>query len=459
MATYFFCGIGGIGMSSIALYLSRAGHSVLGSDRAFDQDVKGYVRETLEKTDIKLFPQDGSGVTKEVDVFVVSAAVEDSILDVKKAKELNIPILKRAEILAQILHDHKGIAIAGTSGKTTVTAMVGHILYSQGLDPVMINGGISINQYHNEPPSNMIFGKGDYCVIEADESDGSIELYSPQIGVVTSVSLDHKPVQEMMPLFEDFVNKCKIGAVLNLDCAESKKMKTTQKNILTFSLQDPKATFYAENIRYKDGKTYFDLKDMLVEIPLIGKYNVKNALAAIGVCALAGIPAEKSVQSLVSFLGTKRRLETVGAVDGTVVIDDYAHNPEKIQGTLCAIKDLKEDGHMYFIYQPHGFAPLRLMKDELTAVLKKELDDQTTWIMTDVFYVGGTTNKNISPHQIVEDLKKDGKDAHFIPTRDAVIPFLVEHIQPGDKIVVMGARDNTLSYFAQDILEKLRSLE
>ena len=174
MATFFFCGIGGIGMSSIALYLKTKGHTVLGSDRSFDQNQNQKMKERLTQAGIILFPQDGASVSSYIDTFVVSSAVEDSIPDVKKAKELGLTIKLRAQVLAEILSEHFGIAVAGTSGKTTVTAMIGHILYTLKKHPLMINGGISENSYNGQVPSNMLMDGDDICVIEADESDGSI---------------------------------------------------------------------------------------------------------------------------------------------------------------------------------------------------------------------------------------------------------------------------------------------
>ena len=219
MATFFFCGIGGIGMSAIALYLQKKGERVLGSDRSFDKEQNLEMKARLLKEGISLFPQDGSGITPDIDFLVVSSAVEKSILDVKKALDLSIPVKKRAELLSEIFHSfEKRIAVAGTSGKTSVTAMTAHVLYHLEKHPVMINGGIMLNSYHGEEPSNLIFDTGDTIVIESDESDGSIELYNPFISVLNNISLDHKPLEEIKPLFEKFLERASFGCVINLDC-------------------------------------------------------------------------------------------------------------------------------------------------------------------------------------------------------------------------------------------------
>lgn len=454
MATFFFCGIGGIGMSAIALYLKQIGHTVIGSDRSFDLGNPNAVQSNLLQAGIKLVPQDGSGVTDNVDVFVVSTAVEDTILDVKAAKKLGLLICKRAEILADILHAFKGIAIAGTSGKTTITAMTAHILYENELNPTMINGGISLNTYGDKPQSNFLFGVGDYCVIEADEHDGTINLYSPYISVVSNVSLDHKPLSELRPLFEEFIARTKHGCVINADCTETQKFTIDHPNVIRFSTKGHKADLMATDITPLMDGIGFRLNGMDVHLPVYGAYNVENALCAIGAALHAGIPVEKSIEALQSFKGTKRRLQIIGRENGVAVIDDYAHNPEKIKATLSAMKYYP--GHIYAIFQPHGFAPTRLMKDELIHVLKGLIDPTLTYTMSDIFYVGGTVAKDISSKDIIDPLVQDGLDAHYIPNRRDVIPYLKSHVKGGDRVIVMGARDDSLTDFAGEILNAFK---
>ncbi len=453
MATFFFCGIGGIGMSSIALYLQKSGNRVIGSDRSFDNNHHNAVKNNLLANNITLVPQDGSGVTADIDTFVVSSAVEDSIPDVKRAKELSLTIKKRAVVLADILHRHKGIAVAGTSGKTTVTAMIGHILAQTGHRPTMINGGISINQYNNEPASNLIYGTGDLCVIEADESDGSIALYTPYVGIVTNVSLDHKPIDEIMPLFSDFLNRAQKGVVVNADCSYTAQLKLRHSDVVSFSVRGNEATLSATSIQYDSAGISFKLNEKQYRLPFIGQHNLENALAAIGACVHLNIVIDESIEALQSFLGTKRRLQTLGTMNGVTVIDDYGHNPEKIKASLKALQ--LHEGRLFVIYQPHGFGPLRLMKTDLIEMLQKELDERTHWIMNDVFYAGGTVTRDISSQDIIESVAQSGKPALYIPTRTETMDFLIKEVQSGDRIVIMGARDDTLTDFACQILSKL----
>lgn len=454
MATFFFCGIGGIGMSAIALYLKNVGHRVLGSDRSFDLGNPNAVLTNLQNAGITLVPQDGSAVTKDIDTFVVSTAVEETIPDIKRARELNLTIKKRAEVLADILHAYKGIAVAGTSGKTTTTAMLSHILYENGLDPTMINGGISLNTYNSRTQSNMIFGNGEYCVIEADEHDGTIELYSPYISVVSNVSLDHKPLEVLRPLFEHFIRRTKHGVVINADCPEIQKLHINHPNVLSFGLKNDKADLYAANITPLLQGTGFDLNGRHFELPVYGDYNVQNALAAAAAALHAGVPLADSMQALQSFKGTKRRLQKLGTQNGITVIDDYAHNPDKIRATLETLK--KYPGHTWAVFQPHGFAPTRLIKDELIRVLKEIIDDKLTFIASDIYYVGGTVAKDICSDDFIAPVAKAGKDARYIANRTDIIDFLLPKLKPDDKIIVMGARDDSLSDFAWEILKQIK---
>ncbi len=455
MATFFFCGIGGIGMSAIALYLKQTGHCVIGSDRSFDQGHNKNIRSALISNGISIVPQTGEGVTAQIDILVVSSAIEDSIPDVKKAKELNIPIQKRAEVLASIFHKHKqSVAVAGTSGKTTVTAMIAHILHTLKKDPTMINGGISLNTYNNNETSNLIYGKSELCVIEADESDGSIALYNPYISILTNISLDHKPISEIRPLFSDFLNRTQKGIVINADCLETETLPITNPNIISFSIQGKEnVTLNATDITHKQNQISFSLNNKTFSLPVIGKHNLENALAAIGVCLHLDISIEESITALQSFAGTKRRLQTIGTAKNICIIDDYAHNVEKIKATLTALQQYK--GRIFAIYQPHGFAPLRLMKEDLIKMLSQTLNSQIVWVMLPVFYAGGTVQKTISSQDIITPLQENKKQAFYATSRDEAIQLILPQLKENDRIVIMGARDDTLTDYAVAFLNTI----
>lgn len=452
MAIFFFCGVGGIGMSSIALYLKSQNHDVRGSDRSFDLGLNGKMKADLLAAGIQLYPQDGSGVSDDVDLFVVSTAVEETIPDVKKAVALQLNIQKRAEVLADILNARRSVAVGGTSGKTTTTAMIGHILSVLGKDPTMINGGISINTYHGRAASNLIFGQSDLYVAEADESDGSIELYNPFIAVVTNVSLDHKPLEEIRPLFERFLNRARHGCVVNADCAETKRLCVNQKNVVSFSVQGKKeATLSVSDIRSEQNGMRFQLNGIDAFLPMLGAHNIANALAAIGACLLLEIPVMDSLKALQSFLGTKRRLQILGTEKGVTVIDDYAHNPEKVRAILETMR--LSDGRVWMIFQPHGFAPTRLMKDGFIDVFRSFVGAQYPLIMPEIYYVGGTVAKDISSKDIVSGV---GQNAFYFEKRADIVPFLCERVQVGDRVLIMGARDDTLTAFGMDILKAIK---
>lgn len=452
MKKYFFCGVGGSGMSSLALALKSKGADVCGSDRSRDAGLYAEKFNVLKNQGIRLFAQDGSGIDGQTDALVVSSAVEETIPDVIKARQLNVPVLTRAQVLADFLHEHNGIAVGGTSGKTTTTGMIGHILKEAGVDPSVINGGIMLNYADSLGMGNVIAGNGAFCVIEADESDGSIELYKPAVSIVTSISLDHKPVEELKVLFGDFVERASVGAVLNADNADTIALKDRNSNVLSFSVQGADADLKAVNIAPVENGVRFMLDGENVFLPVIGRHNVANALAAVAAAEMIGIPRNQALEALESFKGIHRRLETVGVTrKGIAVIDDFAHNPEKISAALSALKEYK--GRLIVIYQPHGFKPTKIMRAGIVEAFDRLLSLDDTLIMQEIYYAGGTAQKDISSADLVKDLERTGKRVHFIPDRKKIITLVKGLAAKGDRIVIMGARDETLSDFARSIYE------
>lgn len=454
MKKYFFCGIGGSGMSSLALALKNEDVEISGSDRSRDAGRFSEKFQILEKQGIHLFPQNGSGLTPETTALVVSSAVEETIPDVIKARELNIPVFTRAQMLADFLHQHNGIAVGGTSGKTTTTGMIGHILKEAGEDPNVINGGVMLNYPDSSGLGNVITGKGTFCVIEADESDGSIELYTPAVAIVTSISLDHKPVDELRILFGDFVSKATVGAVLSADNPDTAALKHRNSNIITFSAAEADADLKAIDITPIMNGVQFLLDGETVTLPVIGRHNIANALAAIAAAEMIGIPRIQAIKALSSFKGIRRRLETIGVTKKDItVIDDFAHNPEKIAASLQALKEY--DGKLIIIYQPHGFKPTKIMRSGIVESFDKYLSLDDTLIMQEIYYAGGTAEKDISSADLVKDLERTGKRVHFIPDRKKIIHLVKGLAGKGDRIVIMGARDESLGEFAHQVYEAL----
>lgn len=452
---YYFCGIGGVGMRSIAEFLNFQQNQVSGSDRAFDLNDNVQTKKRLQDKGINIFAQDGSGVTADIDCFVVSTAVEDKIPDVQKALALGLTIKKRAEVLADILHSHDGIAVGGTSGKTTITAMTGHILHTVGLDPVVINGGTFINEYNGQTGTNVILGNGKYCVIEADESDGTIELYHPSVAIVSNISLDHKPVEELMSLFADFVKRATVGSVINMDCPHACALKDLHSHTVTFSCdKDKAATLTATDIKKTLDGISFNVNDIPVRLQVTGLHNVQNALAAMGACVLVGVPVRKAAEALSSFKGTKRRLEKIGDFKNIAVYDDYAHNPEKVAASLRTLYN--PDGRLIAVFQPHGFAPMRLMKDALVQAFVENTTPADILIFPEIFYQGGTVVKDISSKDVVDELTVRDRQSFFFENREDIVDFIAGKVMPADCVLVMGARDNTLTDFAVRILQKIK---
>ena len=299
---------------------------------------------------------------------------------------------------------------------------------------------------------NVIAGNGAFCVIEADESDGSIELYKPAVSIVTSISLDHKPVEELKVLFGDFVERASVGAVLNADNADTIALKDRNSNVLSFSVQGADADLKAVNIVPVENGVRFMLDGENVFLPVIGRHNVANALAAVAAAEMIGIPRNQALKALESFKGIHRRLETVGVTrKGIAVIDDFAHNPEKISAALSALKEYK--GRLIVIYQPHGFKPTKIMRAGIVEAFDRLLSLDDTLIMQEIYYAGGTAQKDISSADLVKDLERTGKRVHFIPDRKKIITLVKGLAAKGDRIVIMGARDETLSDFARSIYE------
>jgi UDP-N-acetylmuramate--alanine ligase len=454
MKTVSFCGISGSGMSALAQVLAFEGVSVRGSDRSFDQGKDESQKKALESLGIRIFPQDGSAVDSSLDCLYVSTAVEDSIPDVKKALSLGIPVRKRSDLLADIFNSAPySIAVGGTSGKTTVTAMIGFILDQTGKKPLVINGGLLKNYADRQGIPNVILNHGNVCVAEADESDGSIEKYRPFVSVVNNISMDHKTLAELQELFADFAAKGRGGAVVNADCPNSRCLLEKSKNIVTFSAQNPHADVFVSDIKpLADGVSY-RLKNKTHHLKLTGAFNVLNAAAAIAACRFLSVAEEDAATVLERFEGTKRRLDRIGTKNGITVIDDFAHNPDKVRASLSALRDYK--GRLIVMFQPHGFSPMRLMGREIIDSFAAGLLPTDYLLMPEIFYAGGSVTKDISSKDLIDYAVSKGVQALYFENRQQIKAKILSLAQSGDRIVIMGARDNTLPDFCREILEDL----
>lgn len=449
-----FCGVSGNGMSPLAQIMKLKGYDVVGTDRSFDNDLDGFIKEALEEVGIEIKPQDGSAITNDIETLYVSTAVEDTIPDVKVAKEKNIPIKFRYDLLADIFHQYKyNVAIGGTSGKTTTTAMVGYILDTVGKNPCMINGGYLVNYDKQKGLPNYIYNEGDICVIEADESNGSIEKYSPYISLINNIALDHKSLEEIIAIFTNVAKKARHATVLNIDCEHTKKLIDIAVNPVTFSIKDQSADFYAGNIKNLPEGVQYDFAGQTFKLKLIGEFNVYNALAAIAICSLLGVDKIQAAKTLEEFKGTRRRLEVMGTKNNITVINDFAHNPHKVYGAIKALKSY--DGRLIIMFQPHGFAPMKLTGKQIMEAFAELLDKNDVLIMPEIFFVGGSADQSISSKDLVDYAKELGVNALFVETKEKAKINILQLAKPNDRIIIMGARDNSLPAFAKSILEEV----
>lgn len=460
---FFFCGIGGSGMLPLAQILKGRGAEVAGSDRSFDQGRTPEKFAALERQGFQLFPQDGSGVTSADQVLIASAAVEDTVPEMIRAKELDVPRLTRADLNAALFNDAAcGIGIAGTSGKSTVTAMLGWILHHAGRAPTIMNGAVMKNFRSEERPfASAVVGDSALYVSEVDESDGSIAQYLPDVALLLNVSLDHKSIEELRDLFGAFLAKAPRG-VVNADNEEAFRLVSEANAPLTFGVTNGCAALGIAQGSIADGPTrqaalVVDRRDGSehpLRLAMPGAHNLSNALAAIAGANAAGVKVADAVAALDEFTGIARRFDIVGtSPSGITVIDDFGHNAEKCAATLRTLK--RHEGHVIAIFQPHGYGPLRQMGHELAETFARELDDEDLTIFSDPVYFGGTTDRSEGSERIVDLIARAGGHALHINTREAIADFVVENARAGDRVVVMGARDDTLTQYAEDLLARL----
>lgn len=288
MTKICFCGISGNGMSPLAQIMSLKGCEVYGSDRNFDAGRDGKNRQALLNMNIKLVSQDGSGITADTETVYVSAALDENNPDIKAARALNIPVKQRSDLLAEVFHGYPfGIAVGGTSGKTTTTAMIGYIFDMLGQKPCLVNGGMLRNYEQLKGLPNFIYNEDKFCIIEADESDGSICKYHPQIALVNNISHDHTSMENLIGYFQTFADNTKGTLVVNGDCELTRNLKHDRKT--TFSVKDPAADFFADGIKCLPDGVEYNFRGQTFRLNLFGAFNVSNALAAIAVCAETGL--------------------------------------------------------------------------------------------------------------------------------------------------------------------------
>jgi UDP-N-acetylmuramate--alanine ligase len=456
---YFFCGIGGSGMLPLASILRASGVKVSGSDRSLDAGRMAPKFDYLRSLGIPLFPQDGSGLQPGM-TLVTSAAVEYTVPDVVRANELKLPHLRRPELLARLLNQaHHSVAVGGTSGKSTVTGMIGWILHACHRQPTVMNGAVMKNFVTPDAPfASALVGDPELFVSEVDESDGSIALYKPEIAVLTNISLDHKELAELRGLFAGFLAASR-KAVLNLDDPETRALADALpgEKLAGYGFDSPGADFAGRNLEMQPGGVRFDVdhgeKRQAVRLNVPGRHNASNALAAIAACRQLGVAVSDSAAALERFEGLRRRLETVGQAGGVTVIDDFAHNPDKIDASLATLR--AHPGRLLVLFQPHGFGPIAKMGEQLAESFAKGMDSDDRLYLPDPVYQGGTVERTRGSDWLAEQIRGKGGKAEHISDRAKIGEKLLAEAKPGDRIVIMGARDDTLAEFARELVRRL----
>lgn len=447
----FFIGIAGSGMSALAQYLKGIGKNVSGSDRYFRQGEFNNTKNRLEAEGIICFEQNGSGINVSTELVIVSTAIEDTVAEVQKANQLNIPVIKRSELLALISETKKTIAIGGTSGKSTTVAMLFEILEFAGRQPDLISGAGLTRLIKQGKIGNAQVGKGEWMIIEADESDGSITQYHPGIGVLLNVDKDHKDFPELIKLFAQFKNNSKTFIVNQSNKLAAALSQNIQQD---FSADEKIEAGYTASNFYQQGfAIFFEVNKIPFRLNAPGRHNAENALAAIAAANLIGIGLDTSAEALQHYEGIYRRHQVIGEKNGVWLIDDYAHNPAKCAASIKACQPVAEKVIAWF--QPHGYTPTKFLRDEYVKEIAAALrPDDEIW-MSEIFYAGGTAVKDISAKDLVNDLKALHIKAFFVEQRDDFPAAIQKHLITGCAVLLMGARDPGLEGFAQYVWDKL----
>lgn len=467
IGTLHFVGIGGIGMSGIAILLNTLGYQVQGTDQAEGANV-ARLRELGIRVAVGHKAGNILNETGEIPAAVViSSAVKPDNPEVIAAREAKVPVIKRAEMLAELMRLKSAVAVAGTHGKTTTTSMVGQMLDTAGFDPTVVNGGI-VNAYG----TNMRFGQSDAMVVEADESDGTFTRLPATVAVVTNIDPEHMDhygsFDEVREAYKRFVlNLPFYGyALLCLDHPEVQALvpQVSQRKIITYGF-NPQADIRASNIRPDARGSAFDVtfagwlcadgRDLVladVFLPMPGRHNVQNSLVAFGVAKEMEVPPETMRRALTGFTGVKRRFTRAGEADGVVIIDDYAHHPVEIEVVLKTARSvLQEPGaKVIAVFQPHRYTRLRDLFEEFCLCF----NEADTVIIADVYAAGEQPIEGVGKEALVRGIHEHGhRDSRVLPGKDELPALLAEIARPGDYVVCMGAGD--ITYWANALPGKL----
>jgi UDP-N-acetylmuramate--alanine ligase len=448
---FFFIGIAGTGMSAIAQYLRGLGMQVSGSDRFFQSGEYNETRARLEAMGILCYTQDGSGIHHGITRVIVSTAIEDTVPEVRKTKELGIPIQKRSALLADIAASRKTIAVGGTSGKSTTSAMIFDILRHGGMNPGIISGAGLVSLIEEGLIGNAAVGGGEWLVIEADESDGSIVQYTPALGLLLNVDKDHKELDALADIFTIFRDNSAAFST-NRSHALSASLSTDASR--DFAVGEESGAGYSATDFSQEGlQIRFAINGVPFQLDTLGSHNMENALAAAAVAHQVGVPLELAAEALKQYKGIYRRHQVLGKKGGVWLIDDYAHNPVKCARSIEACQPVAPKVVAWF--QPHGYAPTKFLRQDFVRDISAALRPQDEIWMSEIFYAGGTTIKDISAEDLVNDIRATGKRAFFVSDRDQLLQHMRPHLDGESVLLLMGARDPSLEAFAAHIWREL----
>ncbi|MDG1802555.1 MAG: UDP-N-acetylmuramate--L-alanine ligase [Paracoccaceae bacterium] len=448
-----FVGIGGIGMSGIAEVLLDHGYSIQGSDLK-----KSKITDRLETLGARVFEGQSGENLDGAEVIVISSAIKPGNAEYDAARAKGLPIVRRAEMLAELMRLKSNVAVAGTHGKTTTTTMVSALLDAGGIDPTVINGGI-IHAYG----SNARVGQGDWMVVEADESDGTFNRLPATIAVVTNIDPEHMEhwgnFDNLRQGFLDFVSNIPFYglAVCCTDHPEVQALvgKITDRRVVTYGF-NAQVDVRAINLSYKDGSAYFDIQlqseDQVIEgcmLPMPGDHNVSNALAAVAVSRHLGMKSEEIKTALENFGGVNRRFTRVGKVNGVTIIDDYAHHPVEIAAALKAARQAC-DGRVIAVHQPHRYSRLHDLFDDFCGCF----NDADVAAIAEVFAAGEDPIEGASRDDLVAGMIRSGhRHARSILGEEDLERLVREQTKPGDMVVCLGA--GTISAWANNLPARL----
>ncbi len=424
---YHLVGIGGVGMSALAQALLDAGARISGSDRLLDAGDATDTLQRLRGQGVALHPQDGSGVVAGLAGVIVSTAIEKDNGDLLRAQALGIPVIHRATALAQVVAGRRLIAVAGTCGKSTVTAMAGWMLANCGIDPVVVNGASVVGWEAGGRIGSVRNGKGAWALIEADESDRSLLVFDPEHAVITNATMDHFSAAETADVFQNFRRRVR-GTIID----------------------GVGETAGPVDLRCAGWSSAFTLEGVAFTVPLPGRHNAFNAWHAARVSRLTGVPAADLARALATFRGVERRLQRVGETQGAVVIDDYAHNPEKLAAAWTTLTG--SFTRVCAVWRPHGFGPLRNMMDGLVETFVRVCRPQDQLLVLPVYDMGGTADRSVRSEHLVERLVARQAPARLVASLEEAEVLLRAAAAPGVALVTFGARDPGLPRLAQRLI-------